>query len=77
MHITEELLQLQLRDLEEKTVFYSYKVHNLSTSEYRRLSRREVGDEISKSRIETLTDGVFAVVMTLLVLEIAIPQLSG
>ena len=37
---------------------------------------REVGDEISKSRIETLTDGVFAIVMTLLVLEIAVPQLS-
>ena len=36
----------------------------------------EVGDEISKSRIETLTDGVFAIVMTLLVLEIAVPQLS-
>ena len=36
----------------------------------------KVGDEISKSRIETLTDGVFAIVMTLLVLEIAVPQLS-
>jgi uncharacterized membrane protein len=40
------------------------------------LSSRELGDEISKSRIETLTDGVFAIVMTLLVLEIAVPQLS-
>jgi uncharacterized membrane protein len=37
---------------------------------------REVGNEISKSRIETLTDGVFAIVMTLLVLEIAVPPLS-
>jgi uncharacterized membrane protein len=37
---------------------------------------QEVGDEISKSHIETLTDGVFAIVMTLLVLEIAVPQLS-
>ena len=36
----------------------------------------EVGNEISKSRIETLTDGVFAIVMTILVLEIAVPQLS-
>ena len=36
----------------------------------------EVGNEISKSRIETLTDGVFAIVMTLLVLEIAVPPLS-
>jgi uncharacterized membrane protein len=36
----------------------------------------EVGNDISKSRIETLTDGAFAVVMTLLVLEIAVPQLS-
>lgn len=35
-----------------------------------------VGDEISKRRLETLTDGVFAIVMTLLVLEIAVPQLS-
>jgi uncharacterized membrane protein len=41
------------------------------------LSSRELGDEISKSRIETLTDGVFAIVMTLLVLEIAVPQLSN
>ena len=30
----------------------------------------------SKTRLETLTDGVFAIVMTLLVLEIAVPQLS-
>jgi uncharacterized membrane protein len=37
---------------------------------------REFGNEISKSRIETLTDGVFAIVMTLLVLEIAVPQLT-
>ena len=35
----------------------------------------EVWNDISKSRIETLTDGVFAIVMTLLVLEIAVPQL--
>jgi uncharacterized membrane protein len=40
-----------------------------------RLSR-EIGNEISKSRVETLTDGVFAIVMTLLVLEIAVPQLT-
>ena len=36
----------------------------------------EVGSEISKSRIETLTDGVFAIVMTILVLEITVPQIS-
>ena len=35
-----------------------------------------VGDEISKRRLETLTDGVFVIVMTLLVLEIAVPRLS-
>ena len=32
--------------------------------------------ELSKSRIEMLTDGIFAIVMTLLVLEIAVPQLT-
>jgi uncharacterized membrane protein len=37
---------------------------------------REVGKEISKSRIVFLTDGVYAIVMTLLVLEIAVPQLT-
>jgi uncharacterized membrane protein len=37
---------------------------------------REIGNEISKSRIETLTDGVFAIFMTLLVLEITVPQLT-
>jgi uncharacterized membrane protein len=37
---------------------------------------RETGNEISKSRMEMLTDGVFAIVMTLLVLEITVPQLS-
>ena len=36
----------------------------------------EVGDGISKSRLERLTDGVFALVMTVLVLEITIPHLS-
>ena len=33
-------------------------------------------NEISKSRIETLTDGIFAIVMTLLVLEITVPNLT-
>ena len=37
---------------------------------------KEVGNERSKSRVEFLIDGVFAIVMTLLVLEIAVPQLS-
>jgi uncharacterized membrane protein len=36
----------------------------------------QVGNEISKSRIETLTDGVFAIVMTILVLEITVPQIT-
>lgn len=36
----------------------------------------QVGDGISKSRLERLTDGVFAIVMTVLVLEITIPHLS-
>jgi uncharacterized membrane protein len=37
---------------------------------------REIRNEISKSRIEMLTDGTFAIVMTLLVLEVAVPQLT-
>ena len=32
---------------------------------------------LSKKRVEFLTDGIFAVVMTLLVLEISIPQISS
>ncbi|MPZ05880.1 MAG: DUF1211 domain-containing protein [Nitrososphaeraceae archaeon] len=36
----------------------------------------EVGDHISRERIITLTDAVLAIVMTLLVLEIAVPQQS-
>jgi uncharacterized membrane protein len=34
------------------------------------------GAGLTKSRIETLTDGVFTIAMTLLVLEITVPQLS-
>ena len=37
---------------------------------------QEVGDRISRDRIITLTDAVLAIVMTLLVLEIVIPELS-
>jgi TMEM175 potassium channel family protein len=44
------------------------------TSEYR--LTHEVGDHISRDRIITLTDGVLAIVMTLLVLEIVVPELS-
>lgn len=33
-------------------------------------------DDLSKARIEALTDGVFAIVMTLLVLAIVVPHLS-
>jgi uncharacterized membrane protein len=36
----------------------------------------EVGDRISRDRIITLTDAVLAIVMTLLVLEIVVPELS-
>ena len=32
---------------------------------------------LSKNRIETLTDGIFAVAMTLLVLDIGVPQISS
>ena len=32
---------------------------------------------LSKNRIESLTDGIFAVVMTLLVLDISIPQIAS
>jgi uncharacterized membrane protein len=32
---------------------------------------------LNKNRIEALTDGVFAVVMTLLVLDISVPQISS
>jgi hypothetical protein len=31
---------------------------------------------LSTARIETLTDGVFAIVMTLLILEIHVPQIA-
>jgi hypothetical protein len=62
-----------------------YKVHLLDinwiklyttshTSEYR--LTHEVVDHISRDRIITLTGAVLAIVMTLLVLEIAVPQLS-
>jgi uncharacterized membrane protein len=36
---------------------------------------REIG--LSKKRVEFLTDGIFAVVMTLLVLDISLPQISS
>jgi TMEM175 potassium channel family protein len=36
----------------------------------------EVGNRISRDRIITLTDAVLAIVMTLLVLEIVVPELS-
>lgn len=37
---------------------------------------RENGNGISKARVVALTDGVFAIVMTLLVLDIVVPHLS-
>ncbi|MGB7952757.1 MAG: TMEM175 family protein [Candidatus Nitrosopolaris sp.] len=36
----------------------------------------EIGDHISRDRIVSLTDAVLAKVMTLLVLEIAVPEIS-
>jgi uncharacterized membrane protein len=36
----------------------------------------EVGDRVTRDRIVTFTDGVLAIVVTLLVLNIAVPQLS-
>ena len=36
----------------------------------------EIGDRISRDRIVSLTDAVLAIVMTLLVLEIAVPELT-
>lgn len=36
----------------------------------------ESGERFSKARLERLTDGVFAIVMTILVLEITIPYIS-
>lgn len=33
--------------------------------------------EIGKSRIETLSDGIFAIVMTLLILELHVPNLPA
>ena len=32
---------------------------------------------VNKNRVELLTDGIFTVVMTLLVLEISVPQISS
>ena len=32
---------------------------------------------LSKTRVEFLTDGIFAVLMTLLVLDISVPQISS
>src|ERR687887_1889034 len=42
-------------------------------------SRLYMDDEtgLSKNRIEALTDGMFAVVMTLLVLDISVPQIAS
>ena len=37
---------------------------------------QEIGDHISRDRIVSLTDAVLAIVMTLLVLEIVVPELS-
>jgi TMEM175 potassium channel family protein len=49
-------------------------VRLVNIGEYR--LTREVGDFVSRDRIITLTDAVLAIVMTLLVLEIVVPELS-
>ena len=51
-----------------------YKLQVLPASEYR--LTHEVGDHITRDRIVSLTDAVLAIVMTLLVLEIVVPELS-
>jgi uncharacterized membrane protein len=51
------------------------KVYSASHTGKYRLTH-EVGDRISRDRIITLVDAVLAIVMTLLVLEIVIPELS-
>ena len=43
----------------------------------RRRWRLDGGEPASSLRLETLADGVFAIVMTLLVLELAVPATSG
>ncbi len=41
------------------------------------IPRRKKGVFFATNRIEALTDGVFAIVMTLLVLELRIPEIAG
>ena len=53
---------------------WGIEIYSTSQSEYR--LTHEVGDRVSRDRIITLTDAVLAIVMTLLVLEIVIPELS-
>lgn len=43
---------------------------------FRKSMTSESGERLSKARLERLTDGVFAIVMTILVLEITIPFIS-
>ena len=50
-----------------------YKLQTLPASEYS--LTHEVGDRTNRDRIVSLTDAVLAIVMTLLVLGIVIPQL--
>ncbi|MEX2719929.1 MAG: TMEM175 family protein [Candidatus Wukongarchaeota archaeon] len=41
------------------------------------MSKRYIGFDLSPKRIETLNEGVFAIVMTLLVLNLTIPELKN
>lgn len=46
-------------------------------SSLRRTWRSRPGEAASATRLETLADGVFAIVMTLLVLELGVPAITG
>ena len=39
--------------------------------------KTKIFKDLGKQRLETLTDGVFAIIMTILVLEVKVPQMSG
>lgn len=41
------------------------------------MSRKNSGEDLGRGRVETLSDGVFAIVLTLLVLEIKIPHIES
>ncbi len=62
----------ELKDLKKTNDFYSLKEHhNLMSKQFDSLNLW-----MTTSRIETLVDGVFAIAMTLLVLNIGVPDIS-